>query len=73
VFDNAVNPDGLLEFVPAAGSTRVVITSTDRAFSEFGREVDVAAFSRAQSVAYLRQRTEVEDGAGAAKVAKEAG
>jgi hypothetical protein len=25
VFDNAVDPDGLLEFVPAAGSTRVVI------------------------------------------------
>lgn len=73
VFDNAVDPDGLLEFLPAAGGAHVVITSTDRAFSEFGRGVDVAAFSRAESVAYLRQRTEVDDEVGAAAVAAELG
>jgi tetratricopeptide (TPR) repeat protein len=73
VFDNAADPDALLEFLPAGGATRVVITSTDRAFSEFGRAVDVGAFSRAQSLAYLRQRTEVDDEAGAAAVAAELG
>ena len=73
VFDNAVDPDGLLEFLPAVGATRVVITSTDRAFSEFGREVDVAVFSRAESVAYLRQRTDSDDEVGAAAVAAELG
>ncbi|HTY33470.1 FxSxx-COOH system tetratricopeptide repeat protein [Mycobacterium sp.] len=73
VFDNAVDPDTLLEFLPAAGSTRVVITSTDRAFSEFGQGVDVAAFSRPESVAYLRQRTDVDDEAGAATVAAQLG
>src|SRR6478609_2001110 len=55
VFDNAVDPDTLMEFLPAVGTTRVVITSTDRAFTEFGREVDVAAFTRAESRAHLRQ------------------
>jgi tetratricopeptide (TPR) repeat protein len=73
VFDNAVDPDPLLEFLPAAGGTRVVITSTDRAFTELGREVDAAAFSRAESVAYLRRRTEVHDEVGAAAVAAELG
>jgi hypothetical protein len=73
VFDNAVDPDVLLEFLPAAGDTRVVITSTDRGFTELGREVDVAAFSRAESVAYLRGRTDVDDEVGAAAVAAELG
>ena len=73
VFDNAVDPDTLLEFLPAVGATRVVITSTDRAFTEFGREVDVAAFSRAESRAYLRGRTGVDDEVGAAAVAAELG
>jgi tetratricopeptide (TPR) repeat protein len=73
VFDNAVDPDALREFVPAIGDTRVVITSTDRAFGELGREVDVAAFSRAESLTYLRQRTGSGDEAGAEELAQELG
>ncbi|MGB9223036.1 FxSxx-COOH system tetratricopeptide repeat protein, partial [Mycobacterium sp.] len=73
VFDNATDPDGLVEFLPAAGPTRVVITSTDRAFTELGREVDVAVFSRAESVDYLSQRTDSDDAAGAAAVAEQLG
>ena len=73
VFDNAVDPDGLLEFLPVAGATRVVITSTDRAFAELGREVDVAEFSRSESVEYLRLRTESDDKAGAEEIAEELG
>ena len=73
VFDNAVDPDALLQFLPAAGTARIVITSTDRAFTELGQQVDVDAFSRAESVAYLRQRTEDQDANGAAELAAELG
>jgi hypothetical protein len=73
VFDNAVDPDALLEFLPAVGDTRLVITSTDRGFTEYGRAVEVAAFRRAESVAYLRQRTDIDDETGAAEVAVELG
>ncbi|MGO9506380.1 MAG: tetratricopeptide repeat protein [Mycobacterium sp.] len=73
VFDNATDPDGLVEFLPAAGPTRVVITSTDRAFTELGREVNVAVFSRAESVDYLSQRTDIDDPIGAAAVAEQLG
>ena len=73
VFDNAVDPDALLQFLPAASTARIVITSTDRAFTELGQQVDVDAFSRAESVAYLRQRTEDQDANGAAELAAELG
>ncbi|HTQ17473.1 tetratricopeptide repeat protein [Mycobacterium sp.] len=62
VSDNATDPDGLVEFLPATGPTRVVVTSTDRAFTKLGREVNVAIFSRPESVAYLSQRTQSDDG-----------
>jgi Tetratricopeptide repeat len=73
VFDNATDPDRLRPFVPAAGSVQVVITSTDRAFFAFGVAVDVAAFSRVESLAYLRERTGLADDLGAGKVAEELG
>jgi len=42
--------DGLRPFLPATGSTQVVITSTDQAFAELGQAVDVAVFSRPESL-----------------------
>ena len=56
VFDNATDPDGLRPFLPATGGTQVVVTTTDRAFAELGQPVDVSAFTRPQSVGYLRAR-----------------
>ena len=73
VFDNATDPDGLRPFLPATGSTQVVVTTTDRAFTEFGETVDVAAFSRPESLRYLQARTGLADQAGAAAVARELG
>lgn len=65
VFDNAADPDMLRPFLPATGSTRVVITSTDLAFAELGETVDVASFSREESLSYLRARTRLDDETGA--------
>lgn len=73
VLDNAADPDMVRPFLPAAGSTQVVITSTSRAFTGFGRPVDVSEFSRYESVGYLATRTGLGDRDGAAAVAEELG
>jgi Tetratricopeptide repeat len=73
VFDNATDPDGLRPFLPATGGTQVVVTTTDRAFAELGEPVDVSAFTRPQSVGYLRARTGLADEDGADAVAQELG
>ena len=73
VFDNATDPDGLRPFLPATGDTQVVVTSTDRSFAEFGEAVDVESFSRAESLAYLHERTGLDDEVGANAVAAELG
>jgi tetratricopeptide (TPR) repeat protein len=73
VFDNATSPDELRPFLPATGGTQVVITSTDQGFTELGEAVDVTAFTRAESLGYLRQRTGLADDQGAATVAHELG
>ncbi|HEV3289279.1 MAG TPA: hypothetical protein VG123_09810, partial [Streptosporangiaceae bacterium] len=73
VFDNATDPDGLRPFLPATGGTQVVVTTTDRAFAGLGQPVDVSAFTRPQSVGYLRARTGLADEDGADAVAQQLG
>ena len=73
VFDNATDPDGLRPLLPSAGSIQMVVTSTDQAFVEFGAAVEVAEFTRQESLAYLRARTGLDDQIGANAVAHELG
>ena len=73
IFDNATDPDGLRAFLPATGGTQIVITTTDRAFAALGQPVDVSAFTRPQSVRYLRARTGLADQDGAETVADQLG
>ena len=73
VLDNAADPDLIRPFMPAAGNTQVVITSTSHAFTEFGTPVDVCEFSRDESLGYLAIRTGLGDRDGAAAVAEELG
>jgi tetratricopeptide (TPR) repeat protein len=73
VFDNATDPDGLRQFLPATGGTQMVVTTTSRAFAVFGEAVDVSEFTRPQSVGYLRARTGLVDDDGADAVARELG
>ncbi|HEV2377793.1 MAG TPA: tetratricopeptide repeat protein, partial [Streptosporangiaceae bacterium] len=73
VFDNAADPGLLRPFLPATGGTQIVVTSTSRVFAELGAMVDVAAFSRAESLDYLEERTSLDDPDGAAAVAAELG
>ena len=73
VFDNATDVDGLSAFVPAVGAVQTVITSRDRAFTRLGATVDIGLFTSAQSVAYLTDRTGLDDRDGAAAVAADLG
>ena len=63
----------LRPFLPATGGTQVVVTSTDQAFAELGQAVNVAVFTRPESLGYLRARTGLADEDGATAVADELG
>ena len=73
VLDNATDPEGLAAFMPSVGPVQVVITSTDRAFTRLGMTVEVGLFTAEQSMAYLKERTGLDDANGAAVVAAELG
>ncbi|MFD4444553.1 tetratricopeptide repeat protein [Nocardia sp. NPDC058519] len=73
VFDNATNPDRIGEFVPVRGGTRVVITSTDHSFTTLGTLVDLEVYTRAESIAFLRNATGLADDYGADRIAQQLG
>lgn len=73
VFDNATDPDLVRSHLPTSGSVRCIITTTHRAFRSVGTEVVVLPFARSQSIDFLRQRTGLNDPAGANAVAKALG
>jgi tetratricopeptide (TPR) repeat protein len=73
VFDNVSDPDVLRPYLPAAGGTQLVVTSTDRAFTDWGVPVDVPEFMRAESVGYLAERTGLGDESFADAVAQRLG
>jgi len=73
VIDNAVDAGDVRAFLPATGAVRVIVTSNHRAFAALGTEIRVGVFDRAQSVAYLRRRTGLDDEPGADAVADELG
>ena len=73
VFDNATDVDGLSAFLPTVGVVQTVITSRDRAFTRLGVTIDVGLFTPEQSVAYLTDRTGLNDIDGAGAVAADLG
>ena len=73
VLDNATDPDVVRPYLPTTGATRVIITSNDQAFARLGEGIDVGVFDPEQSIAYLQQRTGLNDETGAKAVAAELG
>ena len=73
VIDNASDPRDIRRYIPTTGATRVILTSTELAFGSLGTMIDVGVFDRAQSRAYLAQRTGLTDGEGASDLAEELG
>ena len=69
VFDNVSDPERLNEFVPARGAARVLITSARQSAAIPGTAVPVDVFTAAEASAFLAARTNLDDKAGAARVA----
>ncbi|KAB2972642.1 tetratricopeptide repeat protein [Streptomyces sp. SS1-1] len=75
VIDNAVAPDEVAEWLPTAGRAEVVVTTTSRAFENLapGGQVEVGVFSVGETLAFLRERTGLDDEEGARALGDELG
>ncbi|MFI6816090.1 tetratricopeptide repeat protein [Nonomuraea sp. NPDC050328] len=73
VFDNAAHVADIAAWRPATGAIRVLITSRNRAFHQRYAAVEVDTFTTGQAVAYLSERTGLDDQAGAEALAAELG
>jgi tetratricopeptide (TPR) repeat protein len=74
VLDNATDPDLIDALLPTGGGTRVVVTTTDQAFTQFGELVDAGqGFARPESVRYLGEATGLDDPTDADLVANDLG
>ena len=73
VFDNAGDLDVLRPFVPAGGAAQVVVTSSRRSAGSLGVPVPVDVFSEGEALAFLAERTGLDDAAGARELAGELG
>lgn len=73
VFDNAVDIDGLRPYLPAAGLSQIVITSTRQTAANLGSAIAVDVFTEPDALAFLAARTGLADDAGARELADEMG
>ncbi len=69
VVDNAENPEKVTRWLPTGRACRVVLTSTDQAFTSLATPIPVGTYTRAQFVAFLAERTGLDDPACADQVA----
>ncbi|MGV9674988.1 tetratricopeptide repeat protein, partial [Nocardia sp. NPDC003482] len=73
VFDNATDPDQIRALLPAAGGTRVLITTIDHAFTALGESIDIDHYKREESVRFLSAATGLADTTAAALIAESLG
>jgi hypothetical protein len=73
VFDNVTDPDVLRPFLPAIGTARVLITSSQASAANLGTPVSVDVFTADEGLMFLTARTGLTDAEGAAAVARELG
>jgi tetratricopeptide (TPR) repeat protein len=73
VFDNLADPDAVRPFLPAAGKSQAIITSTGLETAGLGRMVQVDVFTEQEALSFLAQRTGRSDDAGARQLADQLG
>jgi Tetratricopeptide repeat len=73
VYDNAADPDSLAPYVPSAGKSQVLITSTQASALTLGTPTQVDVFTEQESLDFLTERTKLHDPAGAKALAAEVG
>ncbi len=73
VFDDATDADTLRPYLPAGGAARVLITSNRRSVAELGTSVGLEVFTPGEALAFLAERTGLDDATAAGAVAAELG
>jgi len=73
VYDNATEPDLVVRYVPSAGESQVLITSTRASVLDLGSPTQVDVFTDRESLDFLTERTKLRDSAGARTLASEVG
>ncbi|HEU5416831.1 MAG TPA: FxSxx-COOH system tetratricopeptide repeat protein [Streptosporangiaceae bacterium] len=73
VFDNATDLDELRPFIPSAGASQVVVTSNRQSAAGLGTGIAVDVFTEAEALAYLAERTRLDDPGGARQLAGDLG
>ena len=73
VFDNLTNVGESRRFLPAAGQSRVVVTSTSSAAARLGPPLAVGVFSTDEALAFLAEGTGRSDQDGVRELARELG
>ncbi|HWE90190.1 MAG TPA: FxSxx-COOH system tetratricopeptide repeat protein [Pseudonocardiaceae bacterium] len=73
VFDNVTDVAAVRDHVPSAGTTQIVVTSTQMAAERLGRRVPVDVFEPDTAIRLLEDITGLNDEAGAREVATELG
>jgi tetratricopeptide (TPR) repeat protein len=73
IFDNAQQPEALLEYLPQAPTGHVIITSRHPHWKNVANPLRVQVWPREESVAFLLRRTGAPDKPAAAAIAEELG
>lgn len=73
VYDNVIDPDSLAPYVPSAGKSQVLITSTQASALTLGSPTQVDVFTARESLDFLTERTKLHDPDGAKTLAAEVG
>jgi tetratricopeptide (TPR) repeat protein len=73
VFDNVADIDAVRPYLPAAGRSQVVITSTDALGADPTALVPVGVFTAEEALAYVQERTGRKEPRGGAALAEELG
>jgi len=68
VFDDVTNPDDVAPWLPATGTAQIVLTSRSPRCDTLGTRVQVGPFTEEETLAYLQERTGLNDDAGARAV-----
>jgi hypothetical protein len=73
VFDNVTDPNSVRPYTPSAGDCQTIVTSTQANAVTLGRPTQIGVFTEDQSLAFLAERTGIDDAAGARALADEVG
>lgn len=73
VYDNVTDPKAVSAYLPSAGKSQVVVTSSHATAFDLGRLTQVDVFTEDQSLDFLAERTKLNDHAGARTLGEELG